>query len=156
MVPLETLAGQDLLQIHTKHQETGIAKRRTLQAKFTSMRNVQTVVQPVNTHHPSTINPEAVTPTDGHAADGDEESKEESDLSKPADVAIQTDAAEGDKVTEEPQPQSPGPQPQPEIPGPVADAPPTGPEQKALCDGCAVRALLWRYSAFTSTLLMSS
>jgi hypothetical protein len=139
VVPLETLAGQDLLQIHTKHQETGVAKRRTLQAKFTSMRNVQTVVQPVNAHDPSTINPEAVNLTDGHAADGDEESKEEDDLSKPADVAIQTDAAEGDKVTEEPRPQSPGPQPQPEVPGAVADVPPIGPEQNALCDGCAVR-----------------
>jgi hypothetical protein len=103
------------------------------------MRNVQPVVQPINAPDPSPINPETVT---GHATDGDEELKEEDDLSKPADVAIQTDATEGDKVTEEPQPQSPGPQPQPEISGEVADAPPTGPEQNALCDGCAVRALL--------------
>ena len=108
------------------------------------MRNVHPVVQPVNADDTSTNKPSPVETVALKIGDDNEESKEEGDSSKPADAA--TDPAEGDGAivtNDEPKPQTTGLE--------VADSLPTGPEQKALCDSCAVRALLWCGSTSAST-----
>lgn len=139
MVPLECFAGQDLLQIHTKHQEKGIERRRTLQAKFNSMRDVRPLVQPANAPEPNTKQPSTTETASECTADDYEQSKEEDDLSKQGDVV--TVAKEGgesnneDKVTE-------GPQSPTSSRGPVVNDQPTEPKHDAFCDGCAVRVLL--------------
>jgi len=137
VVPLETLAGQDLLQIHTKHQETGIEERRTQRAKFSSMRDVRPVVQPSNAPDASTTKPDTTEKpaiSDGHTADDDGESRGENDSSKSADEVTAaaeggSDSGDADKVTKEPQPPATGEE--------VADGPLNGPEQNALCNSCA-------------------
>jgi hypothetical protein len=133
VVPLESFAGQDLLQIHTKDQEIGVAKRRTMQAKFSSMRDVRPVVQPGSTLDAHTTKPD---PAGGHATDDYEESKEDDEPKKPADEArVATDCTvepgDRDKVTEDPQPQATA--------APIGDGPPSGPRQPAFCDACSVR-----------------
>lgn len=112
VVPLESYAGQDLLQIHTRNQEKGVEKRRTLQAKYASMRDVRPITQP------AAVDAEK----SGH---GDEEDGAD-DESKPVEKDVdgsddENKPAEGlaNPITEEPTPTPPGP------------------IQNALCDGCA-------------------
>jgi hypothetical protein len=138
VVPLESLAGQDLLQIHTKHQETGIAKRRTLQAKYTSMRDVRPAVQPTSAPDESTAKLNSTVPTDERAA-ADQQSKEDDDPLKPSEmttVATEDEAqsGDGDKPTEDAKPQA--------TDGPEADGRLVGPEHDAVCDACGVRVLV--------------
>jgi len=142
VVPLETLAGQDLLQIHTKHQETGIERRKTERAKLSSMCDVRPVVQPSNTPDASTSKPdpnEKPALADGHTADDDEKSRRLCDSSKPTDEATAageggSETSDADKVTKQPLPQA--------TDGEVADGPPNGPKQNAFCDSCANRELI--------------
>ena len=137
VVPLESLAGQDLLQIHTRHQETGISKRRTLQAKFTSMRDVWPAVQPTSAPDKSTAKLRSTVSTDGRT--DDKQSKEDDDPLKPSEITTSTTEDEarsggGDEPTEDAKPQATG--------RPVADGRPFGPEHDAVCDACAVGALV--------------
>jgi len=144
VVPLEALAGKDLLQIHTKHQESAIEKRRSQQAKFTSIRDIRPIVPPSNAPDTSATKPdpaEKVFPADSaHAADDGDESDGGSDSSQPADeAAIPADggkSGDAEKASkEEPRPPTPG--------GKIEDEPPSGPEQNAFCDGCKVCALVY-------------
>lgn len=45
---METFAGKDLLRVHTESQEKGVERRRTLQTKLSSMRDITPVTQIVN------------------------------------------------------------------------------------------------------------
>ena len=106
-VPLEALAGQDLLQIHTKHQETGVERRRTQQAKYSSMRDVRPSNAPAESPTKPGSSDKASLTDDGHATDDDEELKRKSDSADGGRVAAKDGAESGDpdKGTEvEPQP----------------------------------------------------
>lgn len=54
-VPLETYAGQDLIEVHTKYHEQRAQRRQTIQAKFASMRDVRPVVEGVEMEEPGEV-----------------------------------------------------------------------------------------------------
>ncbi|KAF7976478.1 hypothetical protein HWV62_6749 [Athelia sp. TMB] len=113
-VPLETYAGQDLIEVHTKYHEQRAQRRQTIQAKFASMRDVRPVVEGVETEEPGEVDPVVVESQPAEAVVEVEKAEEAAD-------SVVEEGARGGGDAEEVAPAEEGP---------------TGPEHNAFCDEC--------------------
>lgn len=126
MVPLESFAGKDLLSVYTEMQDKGVQKRKTLQAKLSSVNDVRPVIQPVaeKTSH-SNAKGALGDDSEGEDDDDDEESeKGENANDSPAEET--EEPADDEKEGSE---------------GNAADNKEEDlPVHNAFCDGCRVRS----------------
>lgn len=142
MAPLESFAGKDLLSVYTEMHEKGIEKRRTLQAKFSSMRDIRPVTQ-------------SVTEEAGENEEDQEKEEDSNDTpaettEEPEEEAAAGSEGEGEaaEITEEPEEETGDGEEEEE----AAEDDSTGddkedlPTHNAYCNGCAVRLLLKIFS----------
>ena len=126
MVPLESFAGKDLLSVYTEMQDKGVQKRKTLQAKLSSVNDVRPVIQPVaeKNSHP---NAKGALGDDSEGEDDDDdEESEKGENANDAPVEVTEEPADDEKEGSE---------------GNAADNKEEDlPVHNAFCDGCRVRS----------------
>lgn len=133
MVPLETFAGKDLLNVYTEMQEKGVQTRKTLQAKLSLMSEVRSVIQPFADRTSSSKvakgapgdDSEGESEEEGGEGEEEEESEKEEDANDTPAEITEEPASDGKKGSED-----------------NATEEENVPVHDAWCDGCRVRLLL--------------
>lgn len=148
ILPLESLAGQDLLQGHNEDHDKAAAKRKIRQAKLKS--SSTPIIDSVNADESVTNEPDPTTESaiedEPEAEEADpEERKEDNNSAEVVDGAEPTkqldgageDDLLGDKP--EPEPEAPASESDEDTDNSPAEDTPQGPEHLAYCDNCGVR-----------------